>query len=282
MGQPDALFPNGLFGPQNQQAPLRLFDDLRIRETWTAGGDGLDLGMNDIETGIDIQFPHFFGTTTPLVISPQFVLSLWDGPKGSLTQQLPANVYGALLEASWNSNRTLVAGADLAVSVGVFSDFNTVTTESIRIQTMSYGWVRLTPQLMLKLGVNYIDRVDLKLLPAVGVLWEPNPETRFDIFFPRPKIARKLSPVGTAEIWLYVAGEYGNGSWTIESYNGSTDQVDINDIRLMVGFDWFTQNGMRGMFEVGWVTSRDVVYRNNPQDDFSPGDTYMLRAGLAF
>lgn len=281
-GQPDALFPNGLFGPSSGPAPLRLLDDLRLRETWTAGGEGLDLGMNDIETGIDFQFPNFFGSTAPLVISPQFVLSLWDGPKGSLTQQLPPNAYGALVESSWNSDPALAWGANLAASVGVFSDFNTATTQSIRLQTMSYGWVRLTPQIMAKVGVNYIDRLDIKLLPAVGILWEPNPQTRFDIFFPKPKLARQISAVGTTEVWIYVAGEYGGGSWTIENYLGNADRIDINDIRLMVGVDWYNQSGTRGMFEVGWVTSREVVYLNLPSENFSSGDTFMLRAGVAF
>lgn len=281
-GQADSLFPNGFMGPNNGPAPLRLLDDLRIRDTWTAGGDGLDVGMNDTEVGVDVQFPNFFGTSSPLVISPQFAMHLWDGPKGSLTQDLPGAAYSALVEAAWNSDPALLGGANIAVSVGVYSDFNAITTDSIRIQTMSYGWIRLTPQMMLKLGVNYIDRVDLALLPAVGLLWEPNPQTRFDIFFPKPKLSRHLSTVGTTDVWWYIAGEYGNGSWTIERAAGGTDQVDINDIRLMFGFDWFGQSGTRGMLEAGWVTSREVVYRYNPADNFKPSDTFMIRAGLAF
>ncbi len=281
-GQPSALFPNGFSTSQPGQPPLRLLDDLRLRQTYVAGDGGLNIGMNDTDIGIDVQFPHFMGTEAPLVISPQFTLSLWDGPSGSLTQQLPANAYGALLETAWNSDPKKVAGANIAVSVGVFSDFNTFTSDSIRIQTMSYGWVRLTPQMQLKLGVNYIDRVDLKLLPAVGILWEPNPQMKFDIFFPKPKISRQFTPIGTTETWLYLAAEYGGGSWTIEYWSGGTDQIDINDIRVMIGVEWFAQSGMRGMFEAGWVTSRDVVYRYHPADDFSPSDTFMLRAGIAF
>ncbi|MFM7073688.1 MAG: hypothetical protein ACKO38_18020 [Planctomycetota bacterium] len=281
-GQPDSLFPNGLFAPSNGPMPIRLLDDLRIRETWTAASDGLDIGMNDIELGIDFQFPEFLGTTQPLIISPQFALSLWDGPQGDPTRELPASVYGALVEAIWNSDPAYAWGASLSGSVGVFSDFNAVTTDSIRLQTLSYAWVRLTPQLMLKAGVNYIDRVELSLLPAVGLLWEPNPQTRLDIFFPKPKLARQFTMLGTTEVWLYTAAEYGNGSWTVEHYSGSSEQVDINDIRVGVGVDWFAQSGSRGMFEVGWVTARDVVYRHHPGESFSPKDTFFLRAGFAF
>lgn len=281
-GQPDSLFPNGLFAPSSGPTPIRLLDDLRIRETWTAANDGLDIGMNDIELGIDFQFPEFLGTTQPLIISPQFALSLWDGPQGDPQRELPASVYGALVEAIWNSDPAYAWGASLSGSVGVFSDFNAVTTDSIRLQTLSYAWVRLTPQLMLKAGVNYIDRVELSLLPAVGLLWEPNPQTRFDIFFPKPKLARQFTMLGTTEVWLYTAAEYGNGSWTVEHYSGSSEQVDINDIRVGIGVDWFAQSGSRGMFEVGWVTARDVVYRHHPSESFSPKDTFFLRAGFAF
>ena len=45
--------------------------------------------------------------------------------------------------------------------LGVFTDFKTLTTQSIRVQGLGFGWVRITPNLMVKAGLQYIDRVDL-------------------------------------------------------------------------------------------------------------------------
>lgn len=287
-GQPQgaSLFPNGIF-PQNAGSstpPLRLFDNLRIRETWIYGDSGQELGINDIETAVTMMLPNFLGTTTPLMISPNFALHLWDGPQPPAhTQFMPGNAYSAYLEAAYNTDHAQALGVDLSASIGVFSDFETANTDSVRIQTLSYGWARLTPTMMLKLGVNYLDRVDVKILPAVGILYEPNPQTRLDFFFPRPKLSHFFSTMGTTDIWWYIGGEYGGGSWTINyPPTGFSDQVDINDIRIVLGFDWTNQSGTHGMFEVGWVTQRELVYRNNPGDSTGLNDSIMIRGGFAF
>ena len=134
----------------------------------------------------------------------------------------------------------------------------------------------------LKAGVNYIDRVRFKLLPAGGILWTPNEYTRFDLFFPRPKLAQYLTTVGNSDVWWYLAGEYGGGSWTVERAGGFTDRVDINDIRVMIGFEWNNSSGVTGMFEAGYVFDREIVYVRTPGLSTSLADSFMLRAGLSF
>lgn len=284
--QGESLFPNGIFpqNPNGSTPPQRLFDNLRLRETWIYGDGNQQLGINDIETAVTMMLPHFLGTQTPLMLSPNFALHLWDGPAPpSHTQFMPGNAYSAYLEAAYNTDHAKPLGVDLAASIGVFTDFETMTTDSVRIQTLSYFWARLTPTMMLKLGVDYLDRVDVKILPAVGILYEPNPQTRLDIFFPRPKLAHLFNTVGTTDIWWYLAGEYGGGSWTIHNdLTGFVDQVDINDIRIMLGFDWSNQSGVRGMIEVGWVMQRELVYRNTPSENTGLSDSFMLRGGVAF
>jgi len=110
------------------------------------------------------------------------------------------------------------------------------------------------------------------------IVWQAKPGDpgRGETLTVAPQVVRNIAIVGVA------GAEYGNGSWTIEHYSGSSDQVDINDIRVGIGIDWFAQSGSRGMFEAGWVTAPDVVYRNHPSESFSPKDTFFLRAGFAF
>jgi hypothetical protein len=135
---------------------------------------------------------------------------------------------------------------------------------------------------MLKFGVMYIDRNDIKLLPAGGVLYTPTPQVRFDFFFPQPKLSAQLTTVGQFEVWWYVAAEYGGGAWTIERTDGTSDRVDINDIRVSGGLEWTGPNGLTGFFEIGYVFKREVVYVVEPSDTFNPDDSWMLRAGIAF
>jgi hypothetical protein len=120
-------------------------------------------------------------------------------------------------------------------------------------------------------------------------LWEPNDRTRFDIYFPKPKLASYLSTIGNNDYWWYVAGEYGGGSWTVKREIAPilTDRYDQNDIRLIVGLEWgpaeWFRDGRRlGFVEAGWVTDREGIYYLRTQDNFSLRDSFMLRAGIGY
>ncbi|MEZ6080782.1 MAG: hypothetical protein R3C56_35445 [Pirellulaceae bacterium] len=133
----------------------------------------------------------------------------------------------------------------------------------------------------------YLDRVRVKLLPAGGVLWQPNPDTRFDLFFPEPKLAHYLATVGTADTWWYVGGYYGGGSWTVKRDSGVKESIDINDIRLVLGLEWGRNDQMRdgrrvGFFEVGYVFNRELIFKETPLDNLDLQDTFMIRAGIGY
>jgi hypothetical protein len=89
--------------------------------------------------------------------------------------------------------------------------------------------------------------------------------------------------VGQYEVWWYLTGEYGGGSWTIErAFTGITQQIDINDFRIGGGLEWNGPRGFTGFVEGGWVFNRVVLYRGDPADNFSPEDSFYLRAGFSW
>lgn len=268
--------------PYQQGQPLRLFQNIRLRHTWLSRlGNEDGLGINDTELATTAAFPRFFGTTQPLYISPGFIFHAWDGPAG-IPADLPPRAYSGYVDFDYVSNPALRFGADLHVRTGLYSDFEAFNSRSFRVSGRGLGTYHLTPALQLKLGVEYINRNDLKLLPAGGVLWTPNPQVRFDIYFPKPKLAMYVTTIGHAEVWAYLAGEYGGGYWTIERAAGGDDRIDINDIRAILGTEWMMGNSLKGFFEAGYVFNREVVYTAEPNDSFDPGATFMLRGGIAY
>jgi hypothetical protein len=279
------VFPNGLGEQWDLSQSIRFIQDVRLRHTYLHGGNDVnDLGINDTEVAVTFTVPNFFTTGQPLFISPAFALHLWDGPI-SPPSDLPPSAYSAYLDFQWASDPKLQIGAELGVRVGAYSDFNTLSDESLRIQGLGLGVFRLTPALTFKIGAMYLDRNKIKILPAGGLLWTPTPQVRFDIFFPQPKLSAYLTTVGKYELWWYLAGEYGGGAWTIEraaSAGGGSDAIDINDIRASAGLEWNGPRGLTGFFEAGFVFRREVVYVVDPSDTFDPGDTFMLRAGVSF
>jgi hypothetical protein len=93
--------------------------------------------------------------------------------------------------------------------------------------------------------------------------------------------------LGNAQVWWYVGGEYGGGSWTIEREAGTTDpgasdQIDINDIRVYLGIERWNLNRCYCFVEVGYVFDREIVYVVVPQDTTKISNTVMLSGGLSF
>src|SRR6185437_6514275 len=74
------------------------------------------------------------------------------------------------------------------VRVGVYSDFSKINSQSVRILGRGLGIVTFSPQWQVAAGVWYLDRLTVKILPAGGVIWTPNQDTRFALLFPNPKI----------------------------------------------------------------------------------------------
>ncbi len=279
---PSSLYPNGWAAP-NWAMPSTQLLTPRLRYTYIDGGNAAnDLGINDFDSSVVVAFPNFLYSTQPLYVVPSFSLHLWQGPRPPFGD-LPANAYSAFLDLGWSSDPAQPFGGEIGVRGGAFSDFNTFTTNSWRIMGQGLFRLRTTPAVTLRGGVVYINRNKLKLLPAFGLLWTPNSKTRFDIYFPRPKLAQQLTTVGNNDVWWYVGGEYGGGAWTVERTAGFSDRIDINDVRLMLGVEWgqgtaLQQGRRKGFAEVGWVTNREVVYVVTPST-MSMRDSFMLRIG---
>lgn len=294
---PPVLFPGGLFGGGGgmmagagglgMPAPIRFFQGPRLQHTWLAGGDDPnDLGINTTDASLAFAFPNFLYSGQPIYVLPSFSLHLWDGPFGG-TADLPAQAYDAFVDFGWQTDPNQMVGIETGLRAGVFTDFETMNSDSFRIRGLLLGKFRTTPQTTLKAGLIYVNRNDLAVLPAGGLLWQPNPHSRWDIYFPEPKVSRYLSTLGTQDVWGYLAGEFGGGSWTITRDNGEEDSIDINDFRVLAGVEWgrsdLISSGRRtGFMEAGWVFGREVEYEENPQDNFDAESTFVIRAGIGY
>lgn len=275
-------WPNQAWSRVRNEFLPRLIEHPRLRYTYLYGDEGNDLEIHDAELAATLTFPGFWVMRQPWRVSPGFIFHFWDGPDTAVTGvDLPSKAYSAYLAADYLTAANRPLGAELNLTVGMYTDFNHVTTDSLRITGVGVGWVRLDNTTTFKLGIEYLDRLDIKLLPAVGVFMMPTSEVKMDLYFPRPKIARRIPNNYNFEVWSYVGGEYGGGSWTIEREGGMGDQVDINDVRVFIGAEWMGRRQVTGFMEIGYVFQRQLVYRSlvNPIDI---SDTFMFRSGLSF
>ena len=301
--QPGPLFPEG--SPfQWQPAPIttsgegywqktqRFLQELSFEATYLYGDhtSRSDLEINRAELSSTFAFPMFYNIETPLLVTPGFAVNWLEGPLADPTAMprepdMPPTLYDAYLDFAWYPRVSEWLGAELGVRTGVWSDFEGVSTDSIRLLGRGLASVALTPQLDILFGAVYLDRVDVKLLPAGGVYYRPTPEWDMYIVFPNPKIRRFLTAIGNSKWYWYAAGEYGGGSWTVERGTGMgriDDRVDINDIRVIGGLEWETQTFIRGHIEAGYVFERELVFVSRAPAEFVLDDTFMVRAGIDF
>lgn len=271
---------------------VRLFQGPRLRHTYLPGTDSFSspgpnaLESNDTDVSLVFAIPRFFGGARPLYLIPSYTHTLWDGPTNP-DFALPSNAFAGFLDTGWESDPVKTVGVELGLRIGVFADFDAINSDSVRYQGKAMGRLRLTPTSTGRAGVFYLDRNKIKLLPAFGILWAPNPDTRFDIFFPEPKLAHYLTTVGNSDMWWYLTGNYGGGNWTIKQPDGSNDQVDINDIRIMMGLEFGRSDQIRqglrvGFVEGGYAFNRELVYRVQSPGELDLENSFVLRAGFAY
>jgi hypothetical protein len=273
----------------------RLLQNIGFEYTWlpVLKNNTKKFGVNKAEFWSTFGFPIFYNTETPLLVTPGFAASFLDGPVtiplgGPNAPDLPPRLYDAYLDGAWQPQVNEWLGGDLGARVGVYSDFNHVTNDSIRYMGRGLGVLSFTPTIKVAAGVWYLDRNNIKLLPAGGVIWTPNPDTNFRILFPNPKLSHRFATVGTAEWWWYFTGEYGGGAWTVRrnaAINGgiSSDRIDYNDLRVAFGLEWISCRGIRGHIEAGYVWDREILFDlSKSPASWKPDDTVMVRAGIDF
>jgi hypothetical protein len=275
-------------GPDGTVSRLQRFlQNVGFEYTWLAAvqDDESKFEINKVELWSTFGVPFLYNTETPLRVTPGFAVNYLEGPLtvAPTFADLPPRLYEAYLDGAWEPRVTEWLSGDLGVRVGVYSDFNRVKDDSVRFMGRGLGVLQFTPSVAVAAGVWYLDRNNVKLLPAGGVIWTPSPDTNFRIVFPNPKLAHRFTTVGTAEWWWYFTGEYGGGAWTLERAGGTPDRIDYNDFRVAFGLEWIGQRGVRGHIEVGYVWDREILFvESNSPPSFKPDDTIMIRGGLDY
>ncbi len=175
---------------------------------------------------------------------------------------------------------------DLEVMPGVLSDFDySADNAGLRIPGHAAGTFEWTDTMKIVLGVTYLDRNDIGALPLAGLIWTPTDDVKFDLVFPRPRLARRVYWQGLddpgSENWLYIAGELGGGTWGIRRTGGNDDEMTYRDFRAFVGWETLSAPGDHLRLELGYVFGRKLEFTSNVGDD-RLSDTVMCRASLGF
>ncbi len=119
-----------------RQTPHASFSRSTSDSTWLAGNNtGNYLGVTDLEVSATFALPIF---KNPFLVTPGFAGHIWNGPNsgnfagGPVPPTMPPETYDAYLDTTWKPQLSPRLSADLAVRVGVYTDFVYVTSRSLR------------------------------------------------------------------------------------------------------------------------------------------------------
>ncbi len=259
-----------------------VFQKIIFNGTWLAGGnDSRSFGQDDLESKLILALPCPT-RDSPLVITPGFTVHYLQGPADV---DLPPQLYETYMQFRWLSQVSPQWGLDLAVTPGVYSDFNQGANNAFRITGHGAVAWTYTPAVKFVLGAAYLDTFDINVIPVGGLCWKPNDELIFDLIYPTPKISKHIHCFDNlnqeAETWVYIAGEFAYDDWAIAHSNGGNDQVLLSDDRLILGLERKVRGGLTASVEIGYVFNRRIRFKSDITD-FWPEDTILLRGGLMY
>ena len=278
---PDQPSPNSLAALASPGSRNGFFQKANFTATYLPRFGDQDLGMTDLEAQVEVAVP-FLTVETPLLITPKYGYHALDGPD---TPDVPPNVQDVAvdLENIRPFGDRWIAIFD--VTLGEFADNHSFGTgDAFRVTGNGTAIYVFSPALKGVLGVAYINRVEEKFLPIVGVDWKPNDDSDYQLVFPSARLAWRLStsPIpGQDEHWIYLAGDFGGGVWAVERTSGETDKLDITDWRISLGLEHKVIGGLSERAEIGFAFNRRLEYFSD-HDRVDLGNTLLARIGVTY
>lgn len=237
-------------------------------------GSGDDLGVTDLDGRFTFYFPYVQG----LLITPGWSAHALNGP---VSTDLPATLYDNWLEFRWLKKWNDRWSSDFTVSPSLYTDYDNLSSDAFRITGRAIALYTSSPEWQWAFGAIYLDREDIKAMPAAGAIWTPNDDYKVEVLFPRPRIMRKLYCDETLTKWAYVGGEFGGNTYAIERPGLVRDVVTYSALRMYVGYEVKRTKGFSPRVELGWTFNRSLEYQSGVGDMDLPNST-MLRVGGGF
>ncbi|MCL2306476.1 MAG: hypothetical protein FWC43_14140 [Planctomycetaceae bacterium] len=262
----------------------RFIERVSLDYTYIPRGGENGLGINEIAYQTEFTFPcRYLYNSEPIYVVPGFDLLFWDGPLGPPTNphHFSSSGYNAYLEVGTAPRKNKDFAFELWGRAGLYSDFHKITADSFRLSGNASVLIGLTNEAEGVLGVVYLNRSRIKILPRIGVIWKPNEKVTWKLVFPDPKLSRFLAKVNNVDWTFYLQGHYGGGCWTIsDPENDRTYLTDYNDVRIGVGIEFANYSTLNGFVELGGAFGRELY--SEGETWYKPPSAIYLRAGFHF
>lgn len=202
----------------------------------------------------------------------------WDGPQG--VPGLPGSAY----RFGFNFEVESAQAGPISVKLGVRPSLNSdlggsIASDAFQLDGRALVLFQLSPSWTAILGAGYWDRVNDRVIPYVGVVYQ-NDLWQVKLMFPESEISLFVGNEALGSKWIYARAEYHVEAYNVNTGNGR-DGVEFEDTRVLLGFrmdggtyQWYTEGG--------WIFDRTVDFGNNANGAFDPSTGFVLRMGWKY
>ncbi len=266
----------------NGPAPYRQGwqNSYEIEWLWGSGTTGAG-GGNSSQFGVnyDLAYTAPFIPGWLLTWTNEFRLRNWSGPEGG--PGLPGKAFRFGWDFELATPKTGPISMKLGVTPSINTDFDgSLGAAAFQLDGRALFIFQMNQNWNLVLGAGYWDRVDDRIIPYVGLVYRDD-YWEWRIMYPETTISLFLGNEALGSKWVYMRAEYHVEAYDVRTARGGSDQVELEDYRLMFGFRM--DGGMSSWFtEAGWVFDRNINYGLAANGSYTQNTTAMVRMGWAF
>lgn len=279
-GYYDPFGPQASFGTNGPQ-PYRLgwisYNDITlIPSAPTSGSNGQ---MKILEWNSNVKVSHVIAPGILFNGTGWFSARWWDGPTGV---PLPGQVdqFSTDLELGFFNDGPW--SGQIAFHPQIVETFEArLNRNAFNFDGRAIAMYRASPNWSFVGGIAFWDRVDLLVVPHVGVIWTPNDRWEIRALFPKSRASYYLGHWRDTDFWVYGEAEYHVEAWqdSVHKLN-IQDRIQIEDQRLSLGLRW--DHGRYSTFvDGGYVFNRHAKFAGS-LPGFDIGDMGMIRAGIRY
>lgn len=245
-------------------------------EAWYVAGSGDSLGIGAASGSVTLGLAKIKGVT----IRPGVTFYKLDGPDRT---DISSELHDADVEVAWMHRFNDCWRMRIGVTGGLYTDFEGDDYhEEFRLSGIGLLTWEKEPNLQFVLGAAVVNVESQRVLPAAGIVWFPEENTRFELLYPEGRIATKIRQEFEWNRWLYLSGGYFGRTWRTQRTAGGFDDVSYSHWRVAVG--WETNHeasGISWFAEAGFAVGRDLEYHTSV-GNYVPSSRAMARAGFYF
>lgn len=268
----------GANGPQPYRQGWQ--NSLEVEYLFGSGTSGAGAG-NSSQFGVDYDLAYSapFIPGWLLKWTNEFRMRNWSGPVSG--PGLPGKAFRFGWDFELATPKSGAIGMKFGITPSINTDFDgSLGSAAFQLDGRGLFIFTLDQYWSLVLGAAYWDRVDDRIIPYAGLVYRDD-YWEWRIMYPETTVSLFLGNEALGSKWAYMRAEYHVEAYDVRTAGGGSDQVELEDYRLMFGFKM--DGGMYSWFsEAGWVFDRSINYGLATNGSYGQNTTAMIRMGYSY